>query len=87
MFLITQNGITIGLTAMLYGRSGITNEHMVTGSTLLLRFKIIWLLSHYMKDILLSLPELFCPNPNGGQVQSDVVMHTLFLIMTHLVRI
>ena len=31
-----------------------------------------------MKDTLLKLPELIWPKPNGGQVVSDVVMHTLY---------
>ena len=32
-----------------------------------------------MKDSLLRLSELIWPKPNGGQVLSDVVMHTLYM--------
>ena len=51
---------------------------VVTGSTPWSRFISICLLRHYMKDTLLRTPELIWPTPNGGQVLSDVVMHTLY---------
>ena len=52
-------------------------KHMVTGSTPWSRFISICLLSHYMKDTLLRLPELISPKPNRSQVLNDVVIHTL----------
>ena len=57
---------------------------MVTGSTPWSRFISICLLSHYMKDTLLRLPELISPKPNRSQVLNDVVIHTLNTLFFYL---